>query len=272
MQGFEHYIGVALNYIATYAPKLVLAIVTLIVGLWVIGGLKKLVKKSMEKKDIDKSLRNFLTSLFSVLLKVLLVISVISMVGVETTSFIAIIGAAGLAIGLALQGSLANFAGGALILILKPFKTGDYIESMGHAGTVNNIQVFHTELKTPDNKTIILPNGPVANNDIVNYSTEDTRRIDFAFGIGYSDDISKAKELLNKIIAADNRILKDPAPLIAVGELADSSVNITTRVWCKKEEYWNIYFDMFEKVKTTFDANGISIPFPQRDLHLFNEK
>jgi small conductance mechanosensitive channel len=261
-----------MTYVATYAPKLVLAIITLIIGLWVIGALKRVLVRSMEKKEVDSSLRGFLSAMFSVILKVLLIISVISMVGIETTSFIAILGAAGLAVGLALQGSLANFAGGVLILILRPFKVGDYIESMGHAGSVTNIQVFHTEMKTPDNKTIILPNGPVANGDIVNYSTEATRRIDFSFGIGYSDDISKAKEILNKIIAADDRVLKDPAPFVAVGELADSSVNITTRVWCKKELYWDIYFEMFEKVKSEFDANGISIPFPQTDVHLFNEK
>lgn len=268
MQNFENYARFALEYLAAYTPKLILAIITLIAGLWIIGILKNSFNKTMKKRDIDESLRNFLTSLISVTLKVLLIISVISMIGIETTSFLAVIGAAGLAIGLALQGSLSNFAGGVLILILKPFKVGDYIEAQGEAGTVNTIQVFHTILKTPDNKTIILPNGSVANGNITNYSTENTRRVDFAFGISYTDDIQKAKSILNQIIQTDNRIIHNPLPMVAVGELADSSVNITVRVWCNKNSYWDIYFDMFEKVKTEFDKQGISIPFPQTDVHI----
>lgn len=272
MQNFEHYLDLAVEYIAAYSPKLLLAILVLIFGLIGISWVVKVIKNAMEKKGIDLSLRNFLSSLISITLKILLIISVVSMVGIETTSFIAVIGAAGLAVGLALQGSLSNFAGGVLILFLKPFRVGDYIEAQGHGGTVHEVQIIHTILKTPDNKTIILPNGPLANNDIVNYTQEATRRIDFTFGIGYGDDITKAKEIINSIILNDERILKDPEPLVAVGALADSSVNITTRVWCKKEEYWNIHWDMFEKIKNEFDTNGISIPFPQRDIHVINEK
>lgn len=270
MQSIEHYMTLSMEFLILYSPKVILALITLFVGLWVIGSVKKYAKKSMERKDVDESLRNFLTSMIAISLKVLLVITVISMVGIETTSFLAVIGAAGLAIGLALQGSLSNFAGGVLILLLKPFKVGDYIEAQGEAGTVNTIQVFHTILKTVDNKTIILPNAAVANGNIVNYSTEEIRRIDFSFGIGYADDIKKAKQILNNIIKNDQRVLTEPSPMVAVGELAESSVNLTTRVWCKAENYWDIYFDMFENVKNEFDANGVSIPFPQRDVHLFN--
>lgn len=268
MKNFEYYVSLAIEYLATYTPKVVLAIITLFMGLWVIGILKNSFKKTMKKRDIDESLRDFLTSVASVGLKVLLVISVISMVGIETTSFLAVIGAAGLAIGLALQGSLSNFAGGVLILFLKPFKVGDYIKAQGEEGTVNSIQVFHTMLKTVDNKTVILPNAAVANGNIINFTSEKTRRVDFVFGISYSDDIRKAKGILNNIIESDNRVLIEPAPMVAVGELAESSVKFTVRVWSKTEDYWDIYFDMFEKVKTEFDKQGISIPYPQTDVHI----
>jgi small conductance mechanosensitive channel len=194
------------------------------------------------------------------------------MVGIATTSFVAILGAAGLAIGLALQGSLANFAGGVLILLFKPFKVGDYIEAQGYSGTVNEIQIFNTILKSLDNKTIIIPNGNLSNDCITNYSTEPLRRVDFVFGIGYEDDIKKAKEVLLTIIKSDSRVLKEPEPFVSIGELGDSSVNFTVRVWCNKEAYWDVYFDMFEKVKLEFDKQGISIPFPQRDVHLYQTK
>ena len=195
-------------------------------------------------------------------------ISVASMIGIETTSFIAILGAAGLAIGLALQGSLGNFAGGVLVLLFKPFKVGDFIDAQGVAGTVSEIQIFNTIIKTPDNKVIIVPNGAVYNGVITNFSKEATRRVDFVFGIGYGDDIKKAKEVIARLVDADERAMKDPAPTIVVSELADSSVNISCRVWVNASDYWGVFFDLTENVKLTFDAEGISIPFPQQDVHM----
>jgi small conductance mechanosensitive channel len=252
-----------------YAPKLLFSIITLIVGLWVIGFVVRAANKQMSRRNIDASLRHFLISLSGISLKLLLFITVAGMVGIEMTSFIALVGAAGLAIGLALQGSLGNFAGGVLILIFKPFKVGDYIEAQGLAGTVNQIQVFCTILKTPDNKTIVIPNGKLSNESIVNYSTEEKRRVDMLFGIGYGDDIDKAKKVIMDLVVKDERILKDPAPQIKLKELGNSSVNLTVRMWAKSKDYWNIYFDMQENVKKGFDKNKISIPFPQRDVHLY---
>jgi len=216
-------------------------------------------------------LQKFLISMITVLLKVLLFISVASMVGIATTSFIAILGAATFAIGLALQGSMSNFAGGVLILLLKPFKVGDTIEAQGFVGKVHEIQIFNTIMKTFDNKMIYIPNGSLSNGNITNYSKEPIRRVDMTFGIGYGDDIKRAKEVLAGLIKEDARILKDPAPLIAVSSLGDSSVNFAIKVWCDNAEYWNVYYDMQEKVKLTFDQENISIPFPQTDVHLFKE-
>ena len=217
----------------------------------------------------EESLQKFLGSLSSILLKILLLITVASTIGIEATSFIAILGAAGLAVGLALQGSLGNFAGGLLILLFKPFKVGDFIETQGQLGKVHAIHVFSTVLKTPDNKTIILPNGAVAGGSITNFSTEKQRRVDMTFGIGYGDDLKKAKDILKQLVDNDERILKDPEPVIAVSELGDNSVNYVVRVWCNAADYWSIFFDMQETVKLTFDQEGISIPFPQRDVHLY---
>ena len=193
------------------------------------------------------------------------------MIGIETTSFIAVLGAAGLAIGLALQGSLSNFAGGVLVLMFRPYKVGDFIDAQGVMGTVHEIQIFNTILKTPDNKVIIVPNGAISNGIITNFSMEATRRVDFVFGIGYSDDIAKAKATIERLISEDGRALSDPEPQIVVSELADSSVNITTRVWVNASDYWGLFFDLTEKVKLTFDQEGISIPFPQRDVHVIQE-
>jgi small conductance mechanosensitive channel len=194
------------------------------------------------------------------------------MIGIEMTSFIAILGAAGLAFGMALSGTLQNFAGGVIILVFKPYKVGDYIEAAGYAGSVTEIRIFNTILKTPDNKVIIIPNSSLAGNSMTNYSAEPTRRVDFKFGIGYQDDIDKAKSVLKRLADADERILKDPAVFIAVSEMADSSVNLIVRAWVETANYWPVYFDMTEKVKKTFDAEGISIPFPQRDVHIYNSK
>jgi small conductance mechanosensitive channel len=257
--------------VAAYLPRLGLALLTLAVGWWGISVIGRLLRKVMEEKQVDETLRPFLLSMSSMLLKVLLVISVASMVGVEMTSFIAVMGAAGLAVGLSLQGSLSNFAGGVLILLFKPFKVGDYIEAQGHSGKVHSIQVFATVLKTPDNKTVIIPNGALSNGSVINYTMEDTRRVDFVFGIGYDDDIDKARGVINDVVKKDKRILKNPAVFIKIGELADSSVNFFVRLWVKTDDYWDVYFDVFEDVKKAFDKKGIGIPFPQMDVHLKKE-
>jgi len=193
------------------------------------------------------------------------------MLGIETTSFIAVLGAACLAIGLALQGSLANFAGGVLILIFRPYKVGDFVEAAGQSGIVKSIEIFSTVLTTGDNKTIILPNGSISNSAVINYSTQETRRVDLVFGIGYDDDIRKAKDLLGALINADKRILKDPEPMVVVSNLGDSSVDITTRSWVNAADYWGVYFDLVENVKLAFDEEGISIPYPQTDVHLYQQ-
>lgn len=254
-----------------YGPKLIGAIITLVVGLWVIKIITKRVGKVFDKRGIDPSLRPFLTGLISTLLKVFLIVSVLSMIGIAMTSFVAIIGSVGLAIGLALSGTLQNFAGGVILLILKPFKVGDWIDAQGYSGTVNSIQIFNTILKTPDNKTIIIPNGKLSTESLVNYSTESTRRVDTVFGIGYGDDIDKARKILMEIFEADERIFKDPAPFVQVTELADSSVNLATRVWCNSGDYWGIKMETMEKVYNQFNAQGISIPFPQMDVHVQKE-
>ncbi|MEZ5104337.1 MAG: mechanosensitive ion channel [Draconibacterium sp.] len=256
------------DFVLFYGPKLIGAIITLIIGLWIIKVIQKTVRKTFEKREVDISLRGFLNSMIGVLLKVMLVISVVGMLGVEMTSFIAILGAAGLAVGMALSGTLQNFAGGVMILIFKPFKVGDFIDAQGHMGTVNEIQIFNTILKTPDNKTIIIPNGGLSTSSMTNFSTELQRRVDFVFGIAYGDDYDKAKQVLLKLINEDERILKTPEPFIALTELADSSVNIVVRVWAEASNYWGIYFDLQEKVYKTFDKEGLNIPFPQMDLHI----
>jgi small conductance mechanosensitive channel len=198
----------------------------------------------------------------------MLLITVVAMLGVEMTSFIAILAAAGVAIGMALSGTLQNFAGGVMILLFKPFKVGHYINAQGHSGTVNEIQIFNTILKTPDNVTIIIPNGGLSTSSMTNYSMEQRRRVDFLFGIGYGDDVDKAKEVLRKLIDDDERILQEPVPFIAVKELGDSSVNIVVRAWAEAKNYWAIYFDMHEKVYKTFNKEGLNIPFPQMDVHV----
>lgn len=252
-----------------YGPKVVLAIISLIIGLWIIKRATKILKNSLVNRKIEPSLHSFLTSLFSISLKTLLVVSVITMLGVQMTSFIAILGAAGLAFGMAMSGMLQNFAGGVLILILKPFKVGDYISAQGESGTVREIHIFNTILKTPDNKTIIIPNGGLSTGSLVNFSAEETRRVDLLFGIGYGDDIDKAKGIIMGLINSLDKINKDPAPFIGVIELADSSVNLAVRVWVDAANYWDVFFFMQENVKKAFDKEGVSIPFPQRDVHVF---
>ncbi len=260
----------AMAFLSEFGPKLIGAIVVLIIGLMIIKSIVKMTGKLMVKRDVDTSLQPFLKSVIGTLLKVMLVISVIQMIGVETTSFIAIIGAMGLAVGMALSGTLQNFAGGVIILILKPFKVGDWIDAQGFSGTVSQIQIFNTILKTPDNKTVFIPNGGLSTGALVNYSIEENRRVDMVFGIGYGDDIDKTRSVIEKMIAADARIFKDPAPQIVVAELADSSVNFKVRLWAKGADYWDIFFEYHENIKKTFDAEGLNIPFPQMDVHVHN--
>lgn len=244
----------------TYGLKLILAILTLTIGLWFIKMVVRGFSNIMNRRNLDESLKPFLRTLASMLLKVMLVISVMGMVGIEMTSFIAVLAAVGLAVGMALSGTLQNFAGGVMILIFKPFKVGDFIDATGYSGTVHEIQIFNTIMKTPDNKTIIIPNGSLSGSSMINYSIEKTRRVDMTFSAGYNDDINKIKTILNKLIDEDQRILRDPEPFVAVSQLAGSAVNYVVKVWCNSSDYWGIYHDMQEKVKLTFDHEGISIP------------
>lgn len=264
----QGYLDSAYELIVAHGMKVVMAIIVLILGLWIIRRIVKVLNKVMEKREVSVSLRGFLSPLVGILLKVMLFISIASMVGIETTSFIAVLGAAGLAVGLALQGTLANFAGGVMILLFKPFKVGDLIESQGHKGKVKEIHIFVTILTTFENKTVILPNAAVSNNDIVNYTTQGILRVDTTFGISYESNIKDAKNVLMKIIESHPKVLKDPAPFVGVAELADSSVNLAVRPHAKAEDYWDVYFYVYEEGKLALDKAGITIPFPQMDVHL----
>lgn len=251
-----------------YGPRLIGAILVWIIGSWIIRALTKGLGNVMDKSNLDKSLKPFLKALAGALLKTMLVISVLGMLGIEMTSFVAILGAAGLAVGLALSGTLQNFAGGVMILIFKPYKVGDFIEAQGYSGTVNAIHIFSTILKTPDNKTILIPNGGLSTSTVTNFSTEERRRVDWTFGIGYGDSVDKAREVISKLCDSETRILKEPEPLIAVSELGDSSVNFVVRAWVNSPDYWGVFFKMNEEVYKTFANEGLNIPFPQMDVHL----
>lgn len=251
-----------------YTPKVVSALVVLIIGLIIIRMIVNGVRKGFEKKNFDITLQRFLVSMISILLKAALAITVIGMLGIQMTTFVAMLGAAGLAIGLALSGTLQNFAGGVILLILRPYRVGDFVEMQGHSGTVKEIQIFNTILTTPDNKTIIIPNSPISTGSMINYSTQPKRRVDFTIGIGYDDDIDKARDVILGVINKDERVHKDPEPFIAVSALADSSVNFVLRVWADSGDYWGVYFENLEAIKKALDANNISIPYPQRDVHL----
>lgn len=266
-QIMNQFIDLTLNY----GPKLVAAIVVLIVGSWVVKGITKGIEKAMAKSKMDESLRPFLLGMANMLLKVMLVISVLGMLGIEMTSFVAVLGAAGLAVGMALSGTLQNFAGGVMILLFKPFKKGHYIEAQGYSGTVSEIQIFNTILKTPDNKTIIIPNGGLSTGSMINYSAEKLRRVDWTVGVGYGDDLTKARAVIKAMCDADDRILQDPELFIGVAELADSSVNFAVRAWVKAEDYWGVFFDMNENIYNTFNKEGLNIPFPQMDVHIHKQ-
>lgn len=264
----EELLGQMTDYVKLYGLKVLMAVVIFIVGRIVISILLSTVKRLMKKSNMDVTLAKFLTSLMRALLMTVLVIVILGQLGVETTSFVAILGAAGLAVGFALQGSLANFASGVMLIIFHPFRAGDFVEAGGTAGVVEEVTIFNTVMRTGDNKKVIIPNGAITSSTITNYSAKETRRIDMVFGIGYDDDLKKAKQILERILGEDDRILKDPAPVVAVSELADSSVNFIVRPWVKTADYWAVYWDLTEKIKLTFDQEGISIPFPQRDVHV----
>ena len=255
--------------ITIYGLKVLAAIIILIIGRWVAKGICKLIGRMMERSKIDPTVRRFTVNMAYIALVAFVVLAALSQLGIQTTSFIAVLGAAGLAVGLALQGSLANFAAGFLMIIFRPIRVGDYIEGAGVAGTVEEVGIFTTTLVSPDNKTVIIPNAGLTGGNIVNWTLKGTRRVDLIIGIGYGDDIDKAKQLMKDILAQDDRILKEPAPLVAVVELGDSSVNFVVRPWVKASDYWGVHMETIEKIKKAFDAEGINIPFPQRDVHLY---
>ncbi|NLP58488.1 mechanosensitive ion channel family protein [Lutibacter sp. B1] len=261
---FQKYLDLTLEFIKANIGNVIVAILILIIGLWLTNKIVKLTKKIMANRGVDITLQKFLGDLLGWTLKILVFITAISQVGVETTSFIAILGAAGLAVGLALQGSLANFAGGALIMIFKPFKVGDLIEAQGEIGVVKEIQIFVTKLTSPQNRLIIIPNGALSNGNIVNYTEEGKLRVDLTFGVSYDADIKQTKDVLMKVLLDNPNVLKDPAPTVNVSELADSSVNFAVRPWANVADYWGVYFSTIEETKKALDKAGIEIPYPHQ--------
>jgi len=259
------------EFAALYGLKIIGAIIIFVLGRWVARLVSKVLKGLLTKAKVEPTLVSFVSHLAYVLLLVFVIVAALGQLGIETTSFIAVLGAAGLAVGLALQGSLANFAGGVLILIFRPFKAGDFVEAAGVTGVVEATEIFTTQLRTPDNKTVIVPNAKLTGDNITNYSAKETRRVDMVIGVSYGDDIRKVKEVILDVLAQDERILKDPAPKVAVSELADSSVNFVVRPWTATTNYWDVYFDSMAAIKLRLDAEGITIPFPQRDVHLFQQ-
>jgi small conductance mechanosensitive channel len=255
----------------SYAPRLALAIVVLVIGWFAIGFVQRGIRRVLSLKHFDPTVGNFLGSVSGMALKVMLLLSVAGMVGIEVTSFIAILSAATLAIGMALRGTLSNFAGGVSVMLFRPYKVGDFVEGAGQSGTVKEIQIFNTVLTTGDNRTVIIPNNSIATGVLVNYSTQPTRRIEINVGIGYEDDIDQAKNIVRGLVDADERIHADPAPLIVVGALGDSAVEIKTRVWVNAGDFWSVTFDLNEKIKKAFDAGGINIPYPQQVVHHVHE-
>ena len=255
--------------LVSFGKNVVIAFLIFYVGKFVISLVVRALRKVMRKQEVDKTLETFVCNLVRVALMVVVVIAAIGALGIQTTSFIAIFGAAGLAVGLALQGSLSNFAAGVLIVLFRPYRVGDFIEAAGIAGAVEQVQILTTVLRTGDNKRIIVPNGQIMDSIITNYSANETRRVDMVVGVSYSDDLDKVRATLQELIAAEERILDDPAPTIAVSELADSSVNFVVRPWVKTPDYWGVMFDLTEAIKKRFDQEDISFPFPQQDVHLY---
>ena len=255
------------NTATPYIMNIIFALIIFIVGKYVAKMATNIIKKMLAKSNVNETLQVFLGNVIYGLLLIVVVLAALNKLGVETTSFVAILGAVGLAVGLAFQSTLSNISAGVMIIIFRPFSIGDFIEAGGVAGVVEELNLFNTVFKTADNKVIIVANSNIIGGNITNYSLKETRRVDFVFGIGYDDDLKLAKETLQDIMNNDSRILKDPAPFVAVGELADSSVNFTVRVWVKSADYWAVHFDTIEEVKLTFDKKGISIPYPQMDVH-----
>jgi len=255
------------QYVIPWAINITMAIAIFIVGKMVVNILTSILRKILQKSKMDEILVNFVASIIKTILLLFVVIAALDQLGVDTTSLIALLGAAGLAVGLALQNSLQNFAAGVMLIVFRPFKAGDFVEVAGTSGVVETISIFSSTLRTGDNKEVIIPNGSIYGGTITNYSARDTRRVDMVFGIGYDDDIKKTKELLEKIVSSDERVMADPAPVIAVSELADSSVNFVVRPWVKTSDYWGVMWDLTEEVKLQFDKAGISIPYPQMDVH-----
>jgi len=268
---YQRHIEEAITWFWDFLPNLITAIVLLVVGLWIIRIINRLVRRFFERKDYDEALETFLQSFIKMGLKFLLFVLVVTQLGVKSSSLVAMVGAAGLAVGLALQGSLANFAGGVLILLFKPFRVGDFISAQGVDGTVKEINIFTTKVNTFGNQVAIIPNGKLSNENIINFNSEKTRRDKIEVGISYGADIRKAKEILLDICNEDVRILPTPAPEVYVAELADSSVNLSLRFWANNEDFWAAHFHVMETLKARFDAAGIEIPFPQRDVHLLSK-
>ncbi|MCT4630438.1 mechanosensitive ion channel domain-containing protein [Winogradskyella sp.] len=262
MDNTQKWIDKGYDLIVEFGPKVIAAILIWIIGSWIIKILMKGINKAMHKANYDDSLKKFLLNLLKWIFKIVLILVVLGTVGIETTSFAAILAAAGLAIGMALQGSLGNFAGGVLLMIFKPIKIGDLIEAQGELGVVKEIEIFTTKLLTPTNKEVIIPNGALSNGNIVNYSTEGKLRIDLTFGVSYDADIKQTKDILMNVLTSQPKVLKNPAPTVNVSELGDSSVNFAVRPWSSIEDYWDVYFDTHENVKIALDAAGIEIPYP----------
>ncbi|GLX82011.1 mechanosensitive ion channel family protein [Thalassotalea eurytherma] len=267
----EQYVQMMTEMGIQFGTQLLTALIVWFIGAWIIKKFVKLLDVAMTKKKVEVTLHQFLLSIFNITLKAILVIIFASMVGIETASLIAMLGAAGLAVGLALQGSLSNFAGGILILFFKPFKAGDVIDAQGYVGTVDEIQIFNTIIRTLDNQRVIIPNGLLSNGCVKNVFAEETRRVDMTFGISYDDDLTKAKAILKEICDGDERILKDPEADIFISAHADSSINILVRPWVLSQDYWAVHFDTIEAVKLAFDKQGITIPYPQRDVHIYQQ-
>lgn len=259
-----------LEKIVEYGTSLLFAVAVIVIGFWIVKRINNLVRRTFEKKDFDPSLETFLASTIAITLRILVIITALSQLGIEMTSFVALLGAAGLAIGMAFSGTLSNLAGGVMILFFKPYGVGDFIEAQGEKGTVKELRIFNTILITLDNKTVIIPNGPLANGNMINYSTQTKRRVDFAVGIAYGDDYDMAKNTLLEFVKDDPRIIDAEDNFIGLVELADSSVKITLRVWCKTEDYWAVFFNMNERIYKEFGSKGLNIPFPQMDVHVHN--
>lgn len=264
----ERFIEKLLEWASTKGIRLAIGIVILIVGWKLVKKLLSILNAVLEKKEVDRTLASFLDAVLNISLKVLLCIVVMEYVGIATAGLAALLASAGLAVGLALQGSLSNFGGGVIILLIRPFNVGDFIEGDNKSGVVERIGIFYTHLLTPDNKEIMIPNGTLANTTVTNYTSKDLRRVDLTFGVGYEEDVLKVKKVIENVINCDNLILKEPEPFVSISDHGDNAVGFVVKVWCKTEDYWNVYYNLLEKVKIKFDEEDISIPYPQMDIHI----